>query len=152
MQNQATKRRFRLLGSRLKRQETSSSTTTAATSSDDNQASHDVDNDYNDRQRVEKRYKQAADELREAIQIRKGSWGSFDFEELANEPEAVDDSQFKNKINAALLSRESSIKDSEGWSKFTYAVECVFTALSPPVKNFLLSINSTQSVLPWYFN
>ena len=76
-------------------------------------------------------------------------WGSFDFEELSNEPEGFDDLQFKNKINAVFVSRETSIKDRKGWSKFTYAVECVFTALSPLAKNFLMTIKDAQSVIPF---
>ena len=64
-----------------------------------------------------------------------------------DEPEDFDDSQFKNKINAILISRETSIKDREGWSKFTYAVEYVFTALSPLAKNLLTATKGAQSVM-----
>ena len=147
MQNQGTGGRFRRLASKLKGRETPSPTTTA-TSSQGNQTSQVVNNDYDDRQRAQIRYKEAADQLKEAIKIRKGSWGSFDFEELSGEPEGFDDSQFKNKINAVLISRETSIKDRKGWSKFTYAVECVFTAFSPFAKNFLMVAKNAQSVMP----
>ena len=136
------------MASRLKGRETPSPTTTA-TSSQGNQTSQVVNNDYNDRQRAQIRYKEAADQLKEAIKIRKGPWGSFDFEELSGEPEGFDDSQFKNKINAILISRETSIKDRKGWSKFTYAVECVFTAFSPFAKNFLMVAKNAQSVMPF---
>lgn len=54
--------------------------------------------------------------------------------------------QFKNKINAALIARETSIKDRKGWSKLTDAVECVFTALSPFAKSFVIVVNNAQSV------
>ena len=122
------------------------STPTTPTPSQDTQT---VDNDYNDRQRVEKRYKKAADELREAIKIRKGSWASFDLEELGDGHEGLDDSQFKNMINGVLVSRETSIKDRKGWSKFMNAVECVFTALSPATKNLLNATKDAQSVIPF---
>ena len=148
MQNQGTEGRFRRWASRLKEREIQSPTTSPA-SSQDNQASQAVNNDYNDRQQAVNRYKKAAEQLKEAIKIRKRLWGSFDFEELSNEPEGFDDSEFKNKINAVLTLRESSINDRKGWSKFTYAVECVFTAFSPFAKNFLIATKDAQSVMPF---
>ena len=148
MQNQGTESRFRRLASKLKGREIPSPAT-SPTSSQDNQASQAVNNDYNDRQLALNRYRKAVDQLKEAIKIRKGSWGSSDFEELIDEPEGFDDSQFKNKINTILISRETSIKDRKGWSKFTNAVECVFTALSPLAKNFLMATKDAQSVMPF---
>ena len=49
-----------------------------------------------------------------------------------------------------LAARESSIKDRKGWSTFTYAVECVFTALSPFAKNFLTVAKDAQAVFPLF--
>ena len=146
MQNRETKGRLGRLMSRSKAAKTSSPTT-PTTSSQDTESSQAVDNDYNDRQRAHIRYREAASQLKEAITINKGTWGSFDFEELGGEPEGFDDSQFKNNINAALMSRERSIKDKNGWSKFTYAVECVFTAFSPFAKHFLMVAKNVQSVM-----
>ena len=128
------------------------SPTTAATSSQRNQTSQPVNNDYDDRQRAENRYKEAANQLKEAIKIRKGPWGSCDFEELNGEPEGFDDLQFKNKINGTLILMETSIKDRKGWSKFMYAVECVFTTFSPFAKNFLMVAKDIQSVMPSLFD
>src|SRR5438046_10450298 len=93
MQNQGTEGRIRRLVSKLKRREIPSPST-SPTSSHDNQP---VNNDYNDRQLALNRYKEAVDQLKEAIKIRKDPWGSFDFEEFGDE--SFDDSQFKNKIN-----------------------------------------------------
>jgi hypothetical protein len=145
MRNQEKGGGFRRLGSRLRRRETSSLTTNSTAS----QTSQAVTNDYNDRQRAQSRYNEAAIQLKEAIKIHKDRWGSFDFEELSGEVEGFDDSQFKNKINAILTSRETSIKDRSGWSKFTYAVECVFTAFSPFAKNFLMIAKDARSVKPF---
>jgi hypothetical protein len=145
MQTQETRGRFKRLTSRLKGRETPTPTN-AATSSQGNQPSQVVNNDYNDRQRAQSRYEEAVTQLKEAIKTRKGPWGPFDFDELSDEPEGFDDAQFKNKINKILTSREASIKDRNGWSKFTYAVECVFTALSPFAKNFLMVAQNAQSV------
>jgi len=108
-----------------------------------------ANHEYNDGQLAQNRYNEAASRLKEVIKIRKGPWDSFDFEEeFSHEPEGFDDSQFKNKINAVCKSRETSIKDRKGWSKFAYAIECVFTAFSPFAKNFLIIANNAQSVLP----
>src|SRR5438045_3487772 len=147
MQNQGTRGRFRRLASRLKGQHTPSPITSPM-SSQDNHASQAVNNNYNDQQQAINRYKKAAEQLKEAIKIRKGPWGSFDFEELIGEPES-DDSQFKNKINAVLASREKLINDRNRWSKFTHAVECVFTAFSPFAKNFIIATKDAQSVMPF---
>ena len=147
MQNQGTEGRFRRLASKLKGRETLSPAPSPM-SSQDNQASQAVNNDYDDRQRALNRYKKAVDRLKEVIKIRKGPWASSDFEEISDEPEGFDDSRFKNKINTILISREKSIKDRKGWSKFTNAVECVFIALSPLAKNFLTATRGAQSVMP----
>jgi len=150
MQNQETEGRFRRLASRLKRREGQEigPPATSPTSSQDNQVSQAVNNDYDDRQLALNRYRKAVGQLKEAIEIRKDRWGSFDFKELSDEPDDLDDLQFKNKINAILISSETSIKDRKGWSKFTNTVECVFTALSPFAKNFLMATKDTQSVMP----
>src|SRR5271169_4387056 len=147
MQNKGTGGRFKRLRSRLKGEETTPPKTTP-TSSEDSQGSQAVNTDYNDRQLAVNRYKKAVDELKEAIKIRKGPGDPFDFEKFNDEPEDFDDSQFKNKVNAILISREASIKDRKGWSKFTYAVEYVFTALSPLAKNLLTATKGAQSVMP----
>ena len=67
--------------------------------------------DYGDRQRAEERYFQAFNLLKQAIQSYRGTWGAFEFEELSGEPEEFDDALFKTKINAALESRQTAIKD-----------------------------------------
>ena len=99
--------------------------------------------DYDDKQRAQLRYDEAAAELKEAIKHQKG----LDFENLGGGP--FDDLQFKKKLHAMLTARESSIKDRKGWSTFTDAVECVFTALSPFAKNFLTVARDAQQVTPF---
>ena len=146
MQNRGTQSRFKLFASRLKGRATLSIPTTSP-SSRDNQASHAMNNDSKNRRQVEKRYKKAIDELRQAINLCKGSWGSLDFEELSNEAEGVDYSQFKNMINSALLSRETSVNDSEEWSKIVCAVECVFMTPGSLSDNFLLTTQGAQPVI-----
>lgn len=144
MQDKRKKSGFRRLGLSLRGREIASPATAIATAQG-NQTSQVVNKDYNDRQRSQIRYKEAAKELKEAIKVR-NSLGSFDFEELSGEPESFNDSQFKNKINTMLISRETSIKDRKGWSKFKNTVECVFTALSPFSKNLLIISRDAQWV------
>jgi hypothetical protein len=143
MLGQRKKGRFGRLPLRLKGRDAAS---TAITVTQTNQTSQIVYMDYNDGQRARDRYKEAAKQLKDAIKIHSGL-GSFDFEELSGEPEGFDDSQFKNKINTALISREMSIKDRKGWPKFTHVVECVFTALSPFAKNLLMIAKDSQWVM-----
>jgi hypothetical protein len=146
MQNKEAGGRFKRLAARLKGLKTPSPT---AASPQDNQTSQEVSTSYNDRQRAQTRYKEAASKLREAIKTCKGSCGSFDFGDFDDESEAFDDSEFKNKINSILTLRETLIKDRKGWSTLTYAVECVFTAFSPFAKNFLTVAKNIQSVMPF---
>jgi hypothetical protein len=146
MQNSGTTGRFRRLVSKLKGRDIPSPIT-SPTSSQESQGSQAVTNDYNDRQRAMDRYQKAGEQLKEAIKLHKGPWSSLDFEELGKEPERIDDSQFKNKINSVLASREKLIDDRNGWSKFTYAVECVFTSFSPFAKNFINATMGAQSVI-----
>jgi hypothetical protein len=138
--------KFRRLASRSKRPKAPPPTTSPQVNQSV-QSSQAADHEYNDGQLAQNRYKEGASHLKEVIKIRKGPWDSFDFEEeFSREPEGFDDSQFINKINALLISREKSIKDRKGWAKFTYAVECVFTAFSPFAKNFLTVAANAQSV------
>lgn len=115
-------------------------------SNDQSPISDDVETDSGDRRRAKARYKEAASLLEQSIKNCDGYWGSFDFQDLSGEPEEFDDSQFRNKINMALATRETSIRDRTTWSKCKYTVECVFTALSPFAKNFLMIAKEVQSV------
>jgi hypothetical protein len=140
-------RKFRRLASRSKRRE-ATPPTTSPQGNQGLQSSSAANNKYNDRQLAQNRYKQATSHLKEVIKKHKGPWDSFDFDnEFSRE---FDDSQFITKINEVLILREKSIKDRKGWAKFTYAVECVFTAFSPFAKNFLTVAANAQSVVPNY--
>ena len=97
--------------------------------------------DYDDRQRAQRRYTEAAADLKEAIKRQQG----LDFEDISSEP-GFDDSRFIAKLNAILAAQESSINDRKGWSTFTHAVKCVFTALSPFAKNPLTVAKDAHAV------
>ena len=142
-----TRRRFPSI---FKRRENTPSTTPPDISTqndhDPNPVSHVVEKDAGDRRRAKARYKEAAAFLEQSIKIHQGTWGSFDFQDLAGEPENFDDSQFRNKINMTLAARETLIRDKSTWSKCKYTVECIFTVLSPFAKNFLIIAKEVQSV------
>jgi hypothetical protein len=144
VQSHETKGIFSRFASKSK----NASRTNTATSNRDNHGriAQVANSDYNDTQRTQNKYKEAADQLEEAIKARRNTWGSFEFDELSGEPEGFDDLQFKNKINTVIASRENSIKDKTGWSKFSYIVECFYTAFSPLAKNFLMVARDAQSV------
>jgi hypothetical protein len=136
----------RTLASLFKRHESTTPHNLSTQNSHDQNPVSDVEKDSGDRRRAKARYKEAASLLERSIKTRQGSWGSFDFQDLSGEPEDFDDSRFRNKINMALATRESSIKDRTTWSKCKYTVECIFTALSPFAKNFLMIAKGAQSV------
>jgi len=138
MQNETTRDKPRRLFPLRKGKKTPPSPTPSA-----------VPNKYDDGQLAQNRYSEAANNLKKAIETRKGSWDSFDFDGLSCEPEGHDDSKLKDKISDVFLSRQASIKDRKGWAKLTYAVECVFTAFSPFAKNFVTIAGSAQSVIPF---
>lgn len=99
-----------------------------------------------DRQRTRVRYQAAAKELEDALK-RDSSWGHFEFPELRGELEDFDKSQFQDKINKSLQSREHKAKDQKACGKASHMLECAFTALSPFAKNFLTIAKDSQSVL-----
>ena len=99
-----------------------------------------------DRQRTKARYQAAAKELENALK-RDSSWGQFEFPELRGELEDFDKSQFQDRINKSLESREHKAKDQKAWRKASHMLECAFTALSPFAKNFLTIAKDSQSVL-----
>jgi hypothetical protein len=144
--NQGTGGRFKRLASKLKGRDQPPPN---PTDSDASSQSQPINADYNDRERAQRRYEKAATQLKDAIKSQKGPGNSsFDF---SDDAEDFDDVQFKNKINAMLISREKSVKDRNGWAKFRNIVECVFTAFSPFAKNFLIVAQEAQSVIPFLF-
>ena len=145
MKRHKTRRAFTSL---FKRHENTSSTTPSTQNSHNHPpVPNVVEKDAGDRRRAKERYKEAAILLEQSINDSQGNWGSFDFQDLSGEPENFDDSQFRTKINLALATRETSIKDRRTWSKCKYTVECIFTALSPFAKNFIIIAKDGQSVL-----
>jgi hypothetical protein len=120
-------------------------TGSATTRSHDNAVSGFVESP--DRQRTKARYETAAKELEDAVKGRENIWGSFEFPELRGELEGFDKSQFQEKINKALETREHKAKDRRAWGKCRHVLQSAFVGFSPFAKTFLTIAKEGQSVL-----
>ena len=97
--------------------------------------------EYGDTQRVIARYSEATRLLEHAVKRREGSC----FPELKGEPGSFDVS-FRHKINMILnAGKEKAAKRGPRW-KSRHVLQCIFTALSPFAKNFLLIAKDVQTV------
>lgn len=114
-----------------------------------NQGSIRTADGYVDSQRTKDRYLQAAEFLHQAVKgLREEQhWESFKFPDLSGEPENFDDAHFRDRINLALDSRKTAIRDQTFWTKCKNTVECIFAASSPFAKNFLMIAKEAQSVM-----
>ena len=108
---------------------------------------HHVDEWFGDRQQVKDRYVQAATLLQEAVKTHKTQGESFDFPNLSGEMEEFNGSEFREKMNMAMVSHKNSIKNQRVWGKCGDVIQCVFTALSPFAQNFLLIARDSQAVI-----
>src|SRR5947207_2746262 len=70
-----------------------------------------------DRQRTRRRYLDAMKLLGEAVNAYEGRWGSFDYPELAGEPEDFNDSLFREKINDVIEAHKNEINNPKVWAK-----------------------------------
>jgi hypothetical protein len=99
-----------------------------------------------DRQRTVRRYIEATKLFDDVVKKQKGRWKVFDFPELSGEPDGVNDTVFKDKLNLAMEAKRNAISDQTAWEKCKHTVQCCFTALSPFAKNFLLIAKDGSSV------
>ena len=105
-----------------------------------------------DTERARKRYLDSVNMLEEAIKSNEDTWGSFNYPELKGEPKDLDDSLFREKINAVIDARKSAVNDRNAWAKCKNAVQCAFTAFSPFARNFLTIAKDVQAVfaIPYF--
>ena len=92
------------------------------------------------------KYLDSAKLLEEAVKSNKNTWGSFNFPELKGEPEDLDDSLFREKLNIVMDARKNEVNDRTAWAKCMHAVQCAFTAFSPFGKHFLDIVKEGQAV------
>jgi hypothetical protein len=131
---------------RRKQRATTAEPPTRSATSHDNAVSRVVESP--DRQRTKARYETAAKELEDAVKGLENIWGSFEFPELRGELEGFDKSQFQEKINKALETREHRAKDRRAWGKCRHVLQSAFVGFSPFAKTFLTIAKDGQSVIP----
>jgi hypothetical protein len=99
-----------------------------------------------DTERTTERYQKASELLQDAVKGHE-KWGAFEFPDINGEPKGFNDSQFKEKLDAVLQSRNQAMKHLSGWEKCGHAIQCAFAAFSPFAKNFLSIATQGQSVV-----
>jgi len=102
---------------------------------------------YTDRERTTERYFEALKLLKEATQHHpRTCLGDFEFPELDSEVGQFDEVQFKDKIEAILVSQQKSFDDKALFSKGKHLIQRLYTSLSPIARNFLMIASNAQSV------
>ena len=101
---------------------------------------------FGDRERTERRYKDAAEQLEKSLNIRRRNWETFEIPTLGNISENDPIPQLREQIQKALEARKDSVKDRDFWSKGRNIIERGFTAMSPFAKKFLKIAKEGQSV------
>jgi hypothetical protein len=105
--------------------------------------------DSGDRERTEKRYREAVAKLQKSIKLPRESWEVFairDFKDFADVTNPIP--QLQQDIKKTLDAREKSIKDPGVWSTTKRITEKIFTAISPLAKNVLVVAKEGSNVAP----
>jgi hypothetical protein len=137
-----------LVISLFKRKEPKPSPQSTSSQTNDSLVRHPPPSDAKtaDRERARAKYLDSVKLLEKAVKSNEDRWGSFDFPGLKGEPEDVDDSLFREKINTVMDARKNEVNDRTAWAKCMHAVQCAFTAFSPFAKNFLTIAKEGQAV------
>jgi hypothetical protein len=98
-----------------------------------------------DLQKTKTRYEEAYNALQKAIT--KDNYLSDVFDELSADPEGVDDLMFINKLQKALESQNSKVKDRSAWGTCKSTVKYLVHAFKPFAKNFLAIAKEGSAVL-----
>lgn len=113
---------------------------------ENNQVIHDVNRELGEDQQVKARYIQATKLLQDAVAGHQGE--PFLFPDLSGEMEEFNDMEFREKLDITIDRYKTSMKNPKALEKCRYAVQCMFTALSPFAKNFLQIARDGQAVKP----
>lgn len=98
-----------------------------------------------DTQKTRNRYNNAVQFLQDAIEALGGNqWHGL---QLEGEMEDFDDSQLRKRIDDAIKIQNISIKDQGAWEKCMYAMQCIFTVLSPFARSFLTIMMQGSAVI-----
>ena len=102
-----------------------------------------------DRERTERRYKEAVEQLKKSVKLPRENWETFDIPDFKNLADVTDPiPQLQDDIKKTLDARKDAFKDQSFWSKSKRITEGIFTAISPFAKNFLFVAKEGSSVLP----
>jgi len=103
--------------------------------------------DSRDRERTEKRYTDAVEELQKSIKLQRKNWKPFaipTFKSFANVTDPIP--QLQKDIESTLNARADSFKDPGLWSTTKRVTEKIFTAITPLAKNVLVVAKEGSNV------
>jgi hypothetical protein len=121
-----------------------------ATSSAPSIGAHRLD-DASDRERTEKRYRKAVEQLQKSIKLPRKNWEAFaipDFKDFADVTNPIP--QLQDDIKKTLDARAESFKDPGLWSTTKRVTEKIFTAITPLAKNVLLVAKAGSNVYAFF--
>jgi hypothetical protein len=136
----------------FKKKERTSSPQSTSIPTDLTQHPPPINAETGDTERARRKYLDSVKLLEEAIKSNEDTWGSFNYPELKGEPKDLDDSLFREKINAVIDARKSAVNDRNALAKCKNTVQCAFTAFSPFARNFLTIAKDVQAVfaIPYF--
>jgi hypothetical protein len=102
-----------------------------------------------DREKTEKRYREAVEELKKSVKLPRKNWEAFDipdFKNLADVNNPIP--QLQEDIKKTLDAKKEAFKDPSFWSKSKRVTETIFMAITPFAKNVLLVAKEGSNVFP----
>ena len=152
MDSKKPRKRDRVISLFKRKERTSSPQSTSIPTGDLTQSPPPINAETGDTERARTKYLDSVKLLEEAVKSNEDTWGSFNYPELKGEPKDLDDSLFREKINAVIDARKGAVNDRNAWAKCKNAVQCAFTAFSPFARNFLTIAKDVQAVfaIPYF--
>jgi hypothetical protein len=100
-----------------------------------------------DRERTEKRYRKAVEQLHKSVKLPRKNWEAFEIPDFKNLADVINPiPQLQEDIKKTLDARASSFKDPRFWSTSKRVAEKIFTAITPFAINFLSVANEGSAV------
>jgi hypothetical protein len=102
-----------------------------------------------DREKTEKRYREAVEQLNKSVKLPRKNWEVFDipdFKNLADVNNPIP--QLQEDIKKTLDAKKEAFNDPSFWSKSKRLTETIFTAITPFAKNVLLVAKEGSNVFP----
>jgi hypothetical protein len=100
-----------------------------------------------DRERTEKRYCEAVEQLHKSVKLPRKNWEAFEIPDFKNLADVINPiPQLQEDIKKTLDARAGSFKDPGFWSTSKRVAERIFTAITPFAINFLSVANEGSAV------